>query len=195
MQQALKKEELYTYADYLTWDDDERWEIINGIAYDMSPAPTTKHQLISVELTYQIKDFFKKTNSPCVVFHAPFDVRLPEQFKRNDKIVDVVQPDLAVICDQYKIDEKGCHGAPTFIIEILSPYTASKDKEVKLKLYEKNSVKEYWLIDQSHNTVIVYLLERTGHYGKPSIHIKQGALEVKSLEGLIIDLDLVFQPY
>jgi Uma2 family endonuclease len=195
MQQALKKEELYTYADYLTWDDDKRWEIINGVVYDMSPAPSTKHQLISLEIASQIRNFLKKTNNACVAFHAPFDVRFPEGIKRIDKIVDVVQPDIVVICDRYKIDEKGCHGAPTFIIEILSPYTSSKDKEVKLKLYEKNSVKEYWLIDPTYNTVIVYFLERSGRYGKPSNHIKQGTLEVKSLEGLIIDLDLVFQSY
>jgi Uma2 family endonuclease len=194
MQTALKTQPCYTYADYLTWDDEQRWEIINGVVYDMSPAPTTRHQLILGELFKQIAIFIdsKKT---CKAFVAPFDVRFPEGIKRYDKIIDVVQPDLVVVCNRYKIDEKGCHGAPDFLIEILSPYTAQKDKEVKLKLYEKNNVNEYWLIEPTLNTVTVYLLLSSGRYGKPIHHTTQGMIEVHSLDGLFIDLDLVFQPF
>jgi Uma2 family endonuclease len=195
MQTALKTQPLYTYADYLAWDDEERWEIINGVVYDMSPAPTTRHQLILVELIAQIYFWLNQANKTCKAFIAPFDVRFPEGIKRHDKIIDVVQPDLVVICDRRKIDENGCHGAPDFIIEILSPYTAQKDKEVKLKLYEKNNVNEYWLIEPTLNTVTVYLLQHSGRYGKPIHHTTQGMVEVQSLAGLFINLDLVFQPF
>jgi Uma2 family endonuclease len=193
MQAAAKKQDKFTYADYLTWDDSERWEIINGVAYNMSPAPNTKHQSISWEVSKQIGNFLDKSDKPCMAFHAPFDVRFPEGVLDNNKIIDVVQPDIVVICDTSKVDENGCHGAPDFIIEILSPGTAHKDHEIKKALYEKNGVKEYWIIDPTHSIVIVYLLEDPGKYGRPSIHAGKGRLEVKHLTELYIDLDLVFR--
>jgi len=195
MQVDLKKQEKYTYADYLTWDDNERWEIINGVVYNMTPAPSTKHQLTSIELSAQIRNFLWERETPCMVFHAPFDIRFPEGIKDEDKIIDVVQPDIVVICDTFKIDEKGCQGAPDFIIEILSPSTAQKDHVIKRALYEKNGVKEYWLIDPIHGIVTVYMLEESGRYGKPSIHAGKGKLEVKTMTGLDIDLDMVFREY
>ena len=195
MQAALRKHGQFTYADYLTWNDDERWELINGQAYNMSPAPATKHQLVLGELYGQIRSFLREKEKPCLAFPAPFDVRLPESVKDNDKIIDVVQPDISVVCNLSRIDEKGCHGAPDFIIEILSPSTAQKDYDVKRLLYEKNGVKEYWLADPTHHVVTTYLLEDSGTYGNPSIHVVKGGLKVKSLEGLIIDLDLAFREY
>ena len=195
MQAALKKEGTFTYADYLTWDDDERWEIINGQAYNMSPAPTTKHQLILGELYRQIVNFILEKEKPCLAFAAPFDVRLPESVKDNDKIIDVVQPDISVICNRSRLDEKGCHGAPDFIIEILSPSTAQKDHELKRLLYEKNGVKEYWLVDPILHVVTTYNLQEPGTYGNPLIHASKGMLQVKSLGELLIDLDMVFRQY
>jgi Uma2 family endonuclease len=192
MQLALKKQDFYTYADYLTWDDNERWEIINGVAYNMSPAPITRHQLISSEIVKQIGVFLDKYNKPCLVFHAPFDVRFPQD-AQDDEIIDVVQPDVSVICDVSKLDEKGCHGAPNFIIEILSPSTSKKDLVDKRILYENNGVQEYWLIDPTHNIATVYRLEASGKYGRPLIHANKGKLEVQCLTGLTIDLDLVFR--
>jgi Uma2 family endonuclease len=192
MQLALKKQDYYTYADYLTWDDNERWEIINGVAYNMSPAPTTKHQLILLELSKQISLFLDKGDKRCLVLVAPFDVRFPQN-AQDDEIVDVVQPDVSVICDVSKLDEKGCHGAPDFIIEILSPSTSKKDLVDKRILYENNRVQEYWLIDPTHNIATVYRLEALGKYGSPTIHANKGKLEVHCLPGLTIDLDLVFR--
>jgi Uma2 family endonuclease len=192
MQLALKKQDFYTYADYLTWDDNERWEIINGVAYNMSPAPTTKHQAIFGALFNQIYNFLTESQHPCVVFAAPFDVRFPQD-AQDDEIIDVVQPDVSVICDVSKLDEKGCHGAPNFIIEILSPSTSKKDLVDKRILYENNRVQEYWLIDPTHNIATVYRLEAFGKYGSPMIHANKGKLEVQCLTGLTIDLDLVFR--
>jgi Uma2 family endonuclease len=193
MLHALKRQEKYTYADYLTWDDGERWELIDGIAYNMSPAPTRRHQDILVEILKQTAVFL--TDKTCNVYVAPFDVRFPESVidYEDDDIIDVVQPDIVVVCDTSKLDDKGCVGAPDFIIEILSPSTADKDKGVKLKLYEKNDVKEYWIIDPNRDSVAVYLLRKSGRYGKPLVHTGKGKLEVKTLAGLVIDLDMVFR--
>lgn len=113
-----------TYSDYLLWDDEECIEIINGIPYNMSPAPSTKHQQISMNLSFQLMNFFKKKN--CQVFAAPFDVRLFSKGKKNDEVFDVVQPDISVICDTNNLDDQGCVGSPDFIIEILSPSSVKK---------------------------------------------------------------------
>jgi Uma2 family endonuclease len=189
---AIKQNNLYSYADYLTWNDDERWEIINGFAYCMSPAPSRKHQFISWELSGQIRDYLIATQRPCEAYHGPFDVRFPESVQDDEQIIDVVQPDISVICDLSKLDDRGCHGAPDWIIEILSPSTAQKDHDLKRKLYEKNNVQEYWLIDPTHERVIVYRLIASGAYGSPTIHIGKGKVEVKSLSGLTIDFNLIF---
>jgi Uma2 family endonuclease len=189
---ARKKQQTYSYADYLTWDDNERWELIDGVAYNMSPAPTTKHQLISFELSAQIRNFLDKSEIPCSAFHAPFDVRFPEGAQDDDQIINVVQPDIVVVCDSDKLDEKGCQGAPDFIVEILSPSTSYKDHVIKRALYEKNRVKEYWIIDPSNNLITVYQLGESG-YGKPSIYAGKGRLAVRSLLGLEIDLDKVLK--
>jgi Uma2 family endonuclease len=187
MQLALKQPTQYSYADYLTWDDDERWEIINGFAYCMSPAPSRKHQSISVELEGQILNFLKAQQSRCEMYHAPFDVRFPESVHDNEQIIDVVQPDISVICDLSKLDDRGCHGAPDWIIEILSPSTAQKDHDLKRQLYEKNNVQEYWLVDPTHESVIVYRLIASGAYGSPTFHIGKGKVEVKSIADLTIE--------
>lgn len=125
----------YSYADYLTWTWDEMAELIRGKVYKMSPAPGSLHQRISTELLRQIANFLK--GKKCNVFSAPFDVRLPDTAaeKANQKITTVVQPDLCVICDPEKIDERGCLGAPDLIIEILSKHTAVKDLRDKFEVY------------------------------------------------------------
>jgi Uma2 family endonuclease len=196
MQTALKihsEGRKYSYADYLTWDDDKRWEIINGEVYDMSPAPSNEHQTISWELSGQIRDYLKTNNKPCKAFHAPFDVRLPEGIKDHGKVIDVVQPDIVVVCDLSKLDDNGCQGAPDFIIEILSPSTAYKDHNIKRALYELNKVKEYWIVDPMAKIVTVYLLSEDNRYGKSAIYEGKGKLKAVVLKGLEIDLDAVFK--
>ena len=132
-----QKDERYTYLDYYSWDDGERWELIDGVAYAMSPAPAPKHQTISRELLVQIANFLK--GKPYEVFHAPFDVRLNADSDDDT----VMQPDIFVVCDKSKIDDKGCNGAPDMIIEILSPSTAKRDIVLKFNAYLQAGVREY----------------------------------------------------
>lgn len=146
----------YTYADYLTWQWGEMTELIRGKIYKMSPAPGSLHQKISGNLFLQIRSFL--TGEKCQVFSAPFDVRLPslKKSKSDQEITTVVQPDLCVICDPSKIDDRGCIGAPDWIIEILSPPTSSKDLTEKFDVYEEAGVKEYWVVHPQEQTLLVY---------------------------------------
>jgi Uma2 family endonuclease len=105
---APKPAEKYVYADYLTWPDEERREIINGVAFLMSPAPSTEHQRILMELVLQFGQFLR--NKPCQIFPAPFDVRLARREEDDEEIDSVVQPDIVVVCDQNKLDDRGCKG-------------------------------------------------------------------------------------
>lgn len=190
MPPPLLKNEYYTYADYLTWMDDERWELINGEPYNMSPAPPTAHQRVLIKLISQIGNFL--SDGKCEAFPAPFDVRFPKESDAPEDIVDVVQPDISVICDPSKIDEKGCLGAPDFIAEIISPSTAYKDYRNKYLLYEKNGVDEYWLVHPTDEIIHVHVLREDGTYGKATVYGKEDAPEIRSLPGLKIDLSLVF---
>ncbi len=182
----------YTYNDYLKWPDDKKWELIEGVPYDMSPAPSTQHQRVAGELFFQIKRFLNDTIS-CEVFFAPFDVRFAKTGETDEEITDVVQPDITVICDSSKIDERGCRGAPDWIIEVLSPYTTSKDFIQKRKLYEDNGVKEYWLVHPRDLMVTVFNLQKDGKYGKPSYYTGDTPIDVNTLQPLSIDFETVFR--
>lgn len=153
---------LYSYADYFRWKFEERVELIRGMLYEMS-APTTVHQLVSGDLFFEIKLFFK--GKTCKVFAAPFDVRLPDSRKYTDDelVFTVVQPDICVVCDPAKIDYRGCIGAPDLVVEIVSKGSKKKDREIKFSLYEENDVKEYWLVEPADKTILVYVL-RDGKY-------------------------------
>ncbi|MBU1615453.1 Uma2 family endonuclease [bacterium] len=187
---AYKEVERYTYGDYLNWPDEERWELIEGEAYDMSPAPSRWHQQIAGELFKQIAVFL--TGKKCEAYFAPFDVRLPEADEDDSETMTVVQPDIVVVCNPAKLDNRGCRGAPDLVVEILSPFTASKDQIEKLALYEKHGVKEYWIIHPTDNLLTVRLLEEDGKYGIPAIYEGKGSLEVATLPGLTVNLDAVF---
>ncbi len=183
----------YSYADYLTWTFDEMVELINGKVYRMSPAPSSKHQLVVGELYLQLASFLKK--KPCKVFIAPFDVRLPQSRKKGNEFIDtVVQPDLCIICDLTKIDAAGCLGAPDWIIEILSPHTSAKDLRQKFDVYEKSKVKEYWVVDPISGTVLVYTLNSKGKFeGLLKPYVKSEKIKSHTLPGLVVDLNEVFQ--
>ena len=181
----------YSYADYLTWSDDERWELIDGVPYNMSPAPVPNHQRISMEFSRQIANYL--IDKTCEVFATPIDVRFPKGKKKNDKeIFDVVQPDIIIVCNQDKIDDKGCLGAPDIAMEILSPSTASRDVIKKRRLYEKNKVKQYWIVDPHEKEVYIYKLQNNGTYGNPEEYMKSHKIKVDGFDGLVIDLSLVF---
>lgn len=151
----------YSYADYLTWWFDERVELIRGKIFKMSPAPSSTHQRISFELARTIGNFLHGKN--CQAFTAPFDVRLTDSQKSSsDKtIFTVVQPDLCVICDLQKIDERGCLGAPDWIIEILSNANTKHELQTKFSLYEENKVREYWMISPFTKSVQVFDYDAT----------------------------------
>ncbi|WOC52762.1 restriction endonuclease [Bergeyella porcorum] len=147
----------YSYADYLLWKLKERVELLRGKVLKMSPAPSTKHQLVSGNLYGGLFPLFK--NQQCKLFSAPFDVRLPSKSNDDEDIFTVVQPDICIICDPNKIDEKGCIGAPDLIIEILSPGNSKKEMKDKFQLYEEVGVKEYWIVDPNQESVIINVLE------------------------------------
>jgi Uma2 family endonuclease len=177
----------YNYADYLQWTFEGMVELINGKIFKMSPAPSSSHQSISVNLTVEIGGFLK--HKKCKVFIAPFDVRLSKY--KEDKLIDsVVQPDLCIICEPTKIDEKGCNGAPDMIAEILSPSTAIRDLDLKFKLYEENGVKEYWIVQPNDQTVSVFDLIDS-KFTLRGIYHRKNIVEVKTI-GLDIDLNEVF---
>jgi len=188
---AIKKGNGFTYGDYITWSDDERWELIDGYAYNMSPAPSRRHQQISRELEMPIAFFL--ADKPCEVYDAPFDVRLPESDEADEEIYTVVQPDIVVICDAKKLDDKGCRGAPDIIIEILSPATSAKDMKIKLALYEKHGVKEYWVVHPTDNIVMIFKLNKKKMYGRPTVYAEDDKIRTPILKGLEIDLELVFK--
>lgn len=134
-QTAIEKRS-FTWSDYRDWDDKRRWEIIGGEAYDMTPAPTTRHQATVVSLVIELSRHFARRK--CRVFPAPIDVRLSEE--------DVVQPDVIVVCDRDKIKPTHIEGAPALVVEVLSPATAVHDRMRKMHLYAKAGVKEVWLV-------------------------------------------------
>ena len=189
---ARRLEDRFTYGDYLRWPSEERWELIDGVAYDMTPTPSVFHQRLSRRLLYEIEAFLK--DKTCEVFAAPFDVRLPEVQENDEEVCTVVQPDLLVVCDPAKIDEKGCRGAPDFVIEIISPSTAQKDQIRKVELYEKHGVKEFWLVHPMDRIVVLRSLGEDGKYGMPRFAAASGRIAVGVLPGLEIDMDAVFAP-
>lgn len=164
MGEAVKKADYkFTYADYCSWPDDERWEIIDGIAYNMSPAPSVNHQRISRVLLVKFDGYLK--NKKCEVFAAPFDVFFPDSKDQDiNTVTSVVQPDITVICDPVKLIKRGCFGAPDIAVEILSPWTSPKDHNQKFSLYESNGVMEYWVIDPETQYIRIFNLDNTGKY-------------------------------
>ena len=179
-----KKEERFTYTDYCTWDDGERWELIDGVAYAMSPAPSWRHQSCSIALSAKIFNFLE--GKPCEVFHAPFDVRLNAD--TYDDIV--VQPDIVVICDESKISGTGCVGAPDMVIEILSPSTAAHDRFLKFKIYLQAGVREYWIVDPDTKTLAVHILKNDEYTIR--VFGEKDRAPVHVLEGLTIELKEIF---
>jgi Uma2 family endonuclease len=176
----------YTYADYLTWQFQERVELILGKVFRMSPAPSSKHQHTVAVLTSGIFQYLK--GKPCRVFPAPFDVILPLQNVRNN----VVQPDVTVICNPAIITEKGCDGVPDLVMEIVSKSSVTRDLHEKYKLYEQAGVKEYWIVHPLDRTLVIFKLDADGAY-QPSKPLTKGDIaNSQILPGLNIDLDELF---
>jgi Uma2 family endonuclease len=156
----------YSYSDYLLWQFQERVELIKGYILKMSPAPSMVHQRISNNLSFELNNYFRR--KPCDVFQAPFDVRLPIPSVKKD--TTVVQPDLCIICDENKLDARGCNGTPDLIVEIISPNNSKHDVHTKFNLYQEAGVKEYWIIEPNDKIILVYTLINNEFIGlKPQV--------------------------
>lgn len=193
---AKRSNDHYSYQDYLSWPDNERWEIIEGMAYAkeggiqaMSPAPSRRHQAVQGALFFQIYAFLR--GQTCQVYTAPLDVclRLSEQAEETT----VVQPDILVICDPHKLTERGCQGSPDWIIEVVSPGSAAMDYVKKLNLYERFGVKEYWVVHPHEETIMVFVLNTEGKYGRPQTYVAENQVGVSLFEqALVIDFATIF---
>lgn len=184
------KKERYTFADILTWPEDERVEIIDGEAFMMAGA-SPRHQEISFQIERQLGDYLE--GKRCKLYHAPMDVRLFEQDGDSPENVDtVVQPDIVIVCDPSKIDDRGCKGAPDLVIEILSPSTRRHDMRTKTNLYQRAGVREYWIVSPGEKSVQVFLLE-DGRYTFKDFGAEEDRLKVNVLDGCFIELSKVFE--
>lgn len=147
----------YSYSDYLTWQFDEVVELIRGkIFKKAAAAPKRIHQRISLKLATKFYTFLE--GKRCQVYEAPFDVRFPKTSNEDSQIFDVVQPDICVICDLKKLDDRGCLGAPDLIVEILSPSNNETELRYKFDLYESQEVKEYWIVSPENQTFTINTL-------------------------------------
>ena len=191
----LSFDKRYTYADYLTWIDDKRRELINGFVHLMTPAPARKHQRISTRLLGEFIIYLKGGNNFCEVYSAPFDVRLPKTIKAKDdeKIYTVVQPDISIVCDPSKLDDRGCIGAPDLIVEILSPSTSKKDLNDKFKVYEESGVKEYWTVNPNDENINVFVLDKSGKYQLSGMYAGDMKIKVSIFNDLEISLEDIFR--
>ncbi len=185
------KTQKYSYADYLTWPDDERWELIDGVAYDMSPAPFVKHQEIVGNVFFVLKTFLK--GKKCTPYISPFDIRFPEMSINDDTIYTVVQPDVLVYCDPSRVDKRGGIGAPDLVVEVLSESTRMKDLTSKLLLFQRSVVKEYWVIDPETDILYQYILDKNGMYYPPN-EIKNGGILKCSIFPLEFDTTDIYPP-
>jgi len=186
---ALAPDERFTYRHYKTWPDSERWELIEGQAWAMSPAPNRLHQELTGKLYRKLGNYLE--GRPCKVYISPFDVLLPEDEAEDDDEVDtVVQPDILVFCDRSKLTQAGARGAPDLAVEVLSPWTSKKDLNEKFRLYERQGVREYWVIDPAAWSLWVYRLERPGRFDPGELRTRHGdtsPIASTVLEGFAVD--------
>jgi|CXWL01.1.fsa_nt_gi Uma2 family endonuclease len=183
---ALKDTQHHCYGDYLAWPDDMRYELIDGIAYAMSPAPDLAHQDVVGEIYLQAR--LALQGKPCRAFIAPVDVRLPKQGEADERVDTVVQPNVMVVCDSSKLDRRGIRGAPDWVVEVLLPSTSGHDQIKKRNIYERHGVREYWLIHPVDRVLTVYSLVNA-EYGKPEIYELRGETRVNVLPDIVIQWD------
>lgn len=183
------EKERYTFADVLAWPDDDRAELIDGEPVMMAP-PTTAHQLISGEIFRQLGNYLE--GKKCRAIPAPFAVRLFEKDGDNPEDVDtMVEPDISIVCNASKLDKHGCKGAPDMVVESLSPSTQRHDRLVKLGLYQRAGVREYWIVDPDSSTVQVFL-QQDGSLQLHEVYDRQGVAKVNVLDGCFVELAKVF---
>lgn len=177
----------YTYGDYLNWSEGTRYELVDGTAYAMAPSPTRLHQAFVGELYRQAANALQHT--ACQPYITPTDVRLAQLGQSEEMTDTVLQPDVLVVCDPSKLDERGVRGAPDWVAEVLSPATAGHDQIVKFAAYERAGVPEVWLVHPTDRVVSVYRLQQ-GLYARATVRELTGTLAVTSVPGLTIDWEL-----
>ena len=177
----IQGEDGYTWDDYRSWTDDQRWEIIGGVAYAMTYAPTTWHQWIQHRLSHHFTE--RLEGRECVHYTATTDVKLSDE--------DIVQPDLLIVCDRSQIHQTHIEGAPALVVEILSPSTMTHDKSRKMELYAKAGVREYWTVQVYPALVEVYVLDGES-YRAAAAYDATETLTSPTLTGLEIDLKQVY---
>ena len=194
MEITLDLNRRYTYADYLTLVDDKMRELLNGFIRLMSPAPTVKHAVALRRLGTEMINYVDKNDGDCQVFYAPFDVRFPTKpdETKDYQIYTVVQPDICVVCDTSKLDERGCLGAPDMVIEILSLSSQRYDLNEKFNIYEAGGVKEYWVVSPKEKGINVFLLQKNGKYDAGTVYEGNLQVPVQTLEGLSISTEKLF---
>lgn len=176
----------YTYKDWMEWDG--RWELIQGKAFNIAPAPSSNHQFIVGELFHSLRLYFE--NKECYVMVSPFDVFLSDN-SDYDSINHVVQPDISVIGNNKQITRMGCNGAPALIIEVLSSSTALKDYNEKFNIYQQSGVKEYWIVDSTNKIIHVHR-RKDGYFSKRITFGAENTLKSFLYDDLTIDLKEVF---
>lgn len=185
----IAENKLYTYADYLTYPENERIEIIDGQIYAMSPSPSRIHQKIILKLSTQIENYITSNKGPCEVYPAPFDVILKDD---NEVIINsktTIQPDISVICDKNKLTDKGCVGAPDLIIEVVSPFNPNNDYIRKLNLYDHYKVREYWIVNPMEENILVYSLDKNNQYAAPKLYSFKDKVKVGIYDNLEVDFN------
>jgi Uma2 family endonuclease len=190
--EQLNPDGYYTYADYLLWQFQERVELLRGRLRQMA-APNVRHQKISGALFSEIKWFLKKT--PCQVFAAPFDVRLPipSHLIKGDKVDTVVQPDICIICDPSKLDEQGCVGPPDLVVEILSPANSKKEMREKYEIYQEAGITEYWVIFPNEMILQRYILGPEKRYVAQGPNVADDKVGITFLPSFSLSLEEIFQ--
>ncbi len=178
---ANRSRRQYTWNDYRAWDDGERWELIGGEPYCMSPAPTSRHQAIVTDLSVLLHQQLK--GSRCRVLVSPIDVKLSEN--------DVVQPDVLVVCDRSQIRESHVEGPPSLVVEVLSPSTSRHDRIRKLRLYARSGIPEYWIV-KPYPPMVEVLQLAGGSYRVAGVYTETERLRSPTLPELVVDLDAAF---
>ncbi|QNN40285.1 Uma2 family endonuclease [Pedobacter roseus] len=182
---------IYSYADYMRFEFEERLEIIKGRVFRMSPAPSHIQQGVLTNIFGLIYNTLQ--GKSCRVYSAPFDVRLAKKNQIDKEIYTVIQPDLVVICDQSKLDERGCIGAPDILVEILSPGNNKKELINKYEVYEEAGVKEYWIVSSSDKSFFRYILDHQGRFQPTKLLTEGEEVTTPILPGFTLILEEVFK--
>lgn len=186
----LDFDQTYSYADYLTWKFEGFVELVKGKLLRPMAGPNRLHQTFAGNIYFGIRQGL--TGSSCVVYSAPFDVRLTTGGGNGDQqITTVVQPDIFVVCDRSKLDDRGCLGAPDWIVEIVSPGNTARDTKTKFDLYEESGVGEYWIVYPGLKTVAIYVLDH-GQYRLSAEYAAPGPVPATTLPGLALEWEEIF---